>query len=196
MPSSSKDNSSLLIVAASQNACNSIKLVVEGLFGRVVLADTMARAKQKLSSDHFDTVIINTPLPDEFGVQSALDITAHQTVSMMLLVKADIFEKVSYMTRDSGIFVLTRPIRGQHLLEAAQVLLTMQRRISRMEMENQRMRRRLDDLGIITRAKCLLIEKQHLTEEQAHYYVEKAAMDAAISKKEAAQDIIARLEEL
>ena len=49
-------------------------------------------------------------------------------------------------------------------------------------------------MRVVNRAKCLLIEKKQMTEEEAHHYLEKLAMDACITKREAATDIIRRLE--
>ena len=196
MPISTKNNSSLLIVASSQNTTNSIKQVMGGLFGKVAVADTMVLAKQKLAAEHYDSLIINAPLTDDNGIQAALDIAARLPIGILLLVSGEIFDKVAYRAKNTGIFVISRPVKGQQLIEAAGILITMQRRLDQMALENQKLRRRLDDMEIITRAKCLLIERQHLSEEQAHYYVEKYAMDGSVTKREAAMEIIARLDEL
>lgn len=196
MPTSSKNNSSLLIVASSQNVCHSIRQVLGGLYQKIAYADTMVLAKQKLAAEHFDSMVINTPLSDENGVLSAMDIAERTAIGIMLLVSADSFDKIAYRTQNTGIFILSKPVKGQYLMETASVMITMQRRLDQMALENQKLRRRLDDLEIINRAKCLLIERQHLSEEQAHYYVEKYAMDGSITKREAAKEIIANLDTL
>ena len=96
MPISTKNNSSLLIVASSQNTTNSIKQVMGGLFGKVAVADTMVLAKQKLAAEHYDSLIINAPLTDENGIQAALDIAARLPIGILLLVSGEIFDKVAY----------------------------------------------------------------------------------------------------
>ena len=45
-------------------------------------------------------------------------------------------------------------------------------------------------MSIVTKAKCLLIQMRQMTEEEAHYYLEKRAMDEGLSKREVAMGII------
>ena len=157
-------------------------------------ASTITQARQKLAEDGIDVVVINTPLPDEFGVESAVDIAAgNESLSVILLVKADAYEQVSYKTRDSGIFVLTRPLKGQQLIEAGGVILAAKKKLRDLADENRKLRRRMEELSLVTRAKCLLIEKKKMTEKQAHYYLEREAMDNSLSKKEVAKEIIDEL---
>ena len=48
---------------------------------------------------------------------------------------------------------------------------------------------------MIDRAKCLLIENEYLTEEEAHKQIEKTAMNERVTRKAIAQRIIAEYEE-
>jgi response regulator NasT len=63
-------------------------------------------------------------------------------------------------------------------------------RILDKEGELQRMRKKLNEVGIVTKAKCLLIQMRQMTEEEAHYYLEKRAMDEGLPKKEVAAAVI------
>lgn len=186
---------SAVIVAASQTSYAAIKQIVAGVFSSVAFAGSMAEVKQKASAGLCDIVIINTPIPDEFGVNSALDIvTRFPFVQVMVLVKADLYEQVTYKVKGYGIFVLSRPIRGQTLLEGVRMLESMHGKIAQLQNENLKLKRRLDETTIVTRAKCLLIEKKSMSEEEAHYYLERTAMDSSKSKKEVAQEIIRELD--
>ena len=71
----------------------------------------------------------------------------------------------------------------------------MRLKIFTLNEQNEKLRRRLDEMGLITRAKCLLIEKRHLTEEEAHRYLEQEAMNHSLTKREVAQDVIRELED-
>ena len=70
------------------------------------------------------------------------------------------------------------------------MLLFMSGRILEKEEELQRMRRKMNDMSVVTRAKCLLIQMRQMTEEEAHYYLEKRAMDEGSTKREIARGII------
>lgn len=56
--------------------------------------------------------------------------------------------------------------------------------------ENRKLRRKLAEQTVVSRAKCLLIEFAHMTEEQAHKYIEKQAMDSRSSKEDIASEIV------
>ena len=60
--------------------------------------------------------------------------------------------------------------------------------------ELARLRKSLSEIRIITRAKIHLMQAKQMTEEEAHYYLEKEAMDRSLSKKEVAEEILQSLE--
>ena len=49
---------------------------------------------------------------------------------------------------------------------------------------------KIEEIRLVNRAKWLLIECLSMTETEAHRYIEKQAMDARISKREVAENII------
>ncbi|MDD6715940.1 MAG: ANTAR domain-containing protein [Firmicutes bacterium] len=191
----SRMSNSILIVTAGRNSFDVIKGAVRSGFSPVLYAESMAAAKQLTARENIDIIIVNTPLKDEFGTESLLDIVAQKPVSAMEIIKGDVYEQVSHKVNGSGIFVVTRPITSRGLYESVRLLTTMHDKLSELAAENRKLKRRLDELGIVTRAKCLLIEKKGFTEEEAHHYLEKEAMDTSLTKKEVAQQIIRDLEE-
>ena len=48
----------------------------------------------------------------------------------------------------------------------------------------------MSDIRVVNRAKWLLISHLGMCEEDAHYYIEKQAMDLRISRREAAELMI------
>ena len=70
------------------------------------------------------------------------------------------------------------------------MLLVMSGRILVKEGELQRMHKKMSEVGIVTKTKCVLIRMRQMTEEEAHYYLEKRAMDEGLTKKEVAAGII------
>ena len=46
------------------------------------------------------------------------------------------------------------------------------------------------ELRTVNHAKWLLIQHHHMTEQDAHYYIEKQAMDTRLSRREVADSII------
>ena len=48
----------------------------------------------------------------------------------------------------------------------------------------------MNEIRIVNRAKWLLISELKMTEPDAHRYIEKQAMDACVSRKQIAEEII------
>ena len=76
---------SVLIAAASEKTANQIRSVLPSSYGTVSIQTSMARVKQTLSMDRYDLLLVHTPLPDEFGLQSVLDL-AERFPSMGILL--------------------------------------------------------------------------------------------------------------
>lgn len=184
-----KDKCGAVIVTQSAATYSSLRTVLAGVFAPIVQATSMAQAKQKLSEAPGTALIVNTPAADEFGLESAIG-AALREYPVMVLVAAEVYDRAVYQTRTSGVFVLARPVRGQTLVQSANLLLTMNRRLQSLREENARLSRRMEELGLVTRAKCVLIEKGGMTEEEAHRYLEKEAMNNSLTKKEVAQQVL------
>ena len=45
-------------------------------------------------------------------------------------------------------------------------------------------------IRLVNRAKCLLIERKAMTEQEAHRWIEKQAMDRCVSRKVIAEQIL------
>ena len=88
------------------------------------------------------------------------------------------------------IFVIAMPFKRQVLAEAASFMLRIRTVIDDKDKELARMRKNLNEIRIITSAKIRLMQTRQMTEEEAHYYLEKEAMDRSLSKKEVAEEIL------
>ena len=56
--------------------------------------------------------------------------------------------------------------------------------------ENLKLHKKLEEIRTINRAKCSLMQYLGFTEQQAHKYLEKQAMDKRYTKIEVAQKVI------
>lgn len=111
-------------------------------------------------------------------------------LQIILLTGKDAREQIAYRCRKYPIYTFSLPLRRQVLEEILRMLLVMSGRILVKEGELQRMHKKMSEVGIVTKAKCLLIQMRQMTEEEAHYYLEKHAMDEGLTKKEVAAGII------
>ncbi|MDO5132852.1 MAG: ANTAR domain-containing protein [Eubacteriales bacterium] len=111
-------------------------------------------------------------------------------MQIVLLTSREVRDHVAYRCNHGNIYVFSLPLRRQTLSEVLRILLIMYGRVSQKDAELDRLRAKVNEMSVIARAKCLLIEKERMTEEEAHHALEKRAMDNSLSKKEAAEEIV------
>lgn len=85
---------------------------------------------------------------------------------------------------------LGKPSSRQAVFAAIKLLAAMSTKLEKMEKKNHTLMEKMADIRTVNRAKWLLIENVNMTEKDAHYYIEKQAMDMRLSRKEVAQNII------
>ena len=78
--------------------------------------------------------------------------------------------------------------------KAVRLTEAMRNRLGGVKKENVKLRKKIDDIRIINRAKCILMEYLSMTEPQAHKYLERQAMDLRITKIEVAKRLLSTYE--
>ena len=160
-----------------------------GDYGPILRAGDAGEARRLLLDSPADIVIINAPLDDEFGVELALDL-AEGTAGILLLVKNEVYDQVCAQVEDSGVLTLGKPTTRQGFYTAVRLLTAMTARLSKLEKANQSLQEKMADIRVVNRAKWLLMEHHHMKEQDAHYFIEKQAMDMRLPRRQVAENII------
>jgi len=163
-------------------------------FSSIEFRKNIASARQCFLERMFDIVVINCPLPDEFGHEFALDICERSNASVMLVVPAEIFENVMEHVTDYGILVIPKSTVQQRMDGAIRLLLAVQKKMHRLESQVRAATEKTEEVRLVSRAKLLLMEKRHMTEDEAHRLIGKMAMDEGVTRRAAAERIIDDLE--
>lgn len=90
----------------------------------------------------------------------------------------------------AGAVCVPPPVTPAALLQTLAVALEMNERLHALEAENERLKGKIDDLKLIDRAKCALVQYLGMTEQDAHRFIEKRAMDQRIPRRAVALDIL------
>lgn len=182
---------SVLIVSASGKFNTSLaSLLPESSFLPVITETDASSARRRLAEMHPDIVIINTPLPDDFGTSLALDVCENSGIAVLLFVKSEHYTELSTRLSPFGVLVLSRPTTAQMITQSLQLLCGTRERLRRMEQKTASVEEKMKEIRIINRAKCLLIEQLKMTEKEAHRYIEKRAMDTCATRYSIAEEII------
>ena len=182
---------SILISSVGEQSCRSIAGMIDrSLYTSLVFAKTGSETRRLLPGRRFRLVIINAPLSDEFGHELAADIARQYTCGVILLVKSDVYEEVTDLVLENGVITVPKPLSRQLFYQAVRLGLSVESRLSSREQEISRLKRKLDEARLIGRVKCILVEKRKLTEEEAHHFLEKEAMNHRTSLREEAEEIL------
>ena len=182
---------SVLIVTASERFTDSIMpLLPMTDYWPVQTVSSVAEARRWLADTEFDIVLINTPLPDDFGMHLAIDICTGSGAGVLLLVKNDHYNEIYSKVESYGVITLSKPTNRQMVAQNLRILCATRERIRQMQAKQATVEEKIKEIRLVNRAKWLLIECLNMTEAEAHRYIEKQAMDLRISRREAAENII------
>lgn len=182
---------SVLVVSAAQKFNDAITTMLPGTdFYPVSFASNVAAARREMLARNYDLVIINTPLPDDFGTRLAIDACSQAGTVALLLARAEMLEEVNAKVTPQGVFTLPKPVSTQMLQQALKWMAASRERLRRLEKKATTIEEKMEEIRLVNRAKWLLIESLKMTEADAHRYIEKQAMDRCVSRREIATGII------
>ena len=180
----------VLVAGANDKLGESIAaLLPKNEYEPPVFAASVGEIRRLALESTMDLVVLNTPLKDEFGTRLALDL-ADYNIAVLLMVQGDVFDQVCYKVEDYGVLTLAKPVSRQSFYTAVKLLTAMRAKMLRMKKKNQALQEKMQDIRTINRAKWLLITNLQMTEDEAHYHIEKKAMNSRLSRREAAEEII------
>ena len=182
---------SVLIVTASDSFTEKIMpLLPVTDYWPVTTAHSNSEARRRIVETAFDIVLINAPLPDDFGMRLAIDICTGSGAGVLLMVRNDQFDDVYARVVGYGVLTLSRPTSMQMVAQNLRILCATRERMRRMEEKQTAVEEKIEEIRLVNRAKWLLIECLGMTEPEAHRYIEKQSMDRRISKQEVAETVI------
>ena len=152
-------------------------------------AGSAGEAKRMVMDCATDIAILNAPMRDEFGSQLAVDL-ARDNVGVVLLVPGESYDQICYQVEDEGVLTLSKPLTQQTLQSAIRLATALRGKLLRMDQKSRALQEKMADIRTVNRAKWLLIEQLRMTESEAHYYIERQAMDMRLSRREVAENII------
>lgn len=184
-----------LIVSGSEKAAETIAQFLSA-YGctSMTCAASGSEARRLVQTVEYGLIVVNAPLTDEFGHELAVMLSENTSSGILLLCKADIADDVSDKIGDYGVCVVSRPINKALLHQSIRLVEATRSRMLSLQRENSKLMVKIDEMRMINRAKCVLMQYLHFTEPEAHRYIEKQAMDTRATRKEVAQQILAEYE--
>ena len=108
----------------------------------------------------------------------------------LLLVRPGTYEAVWRFVQAAGICVMSWPAPQEVFRQTLRNLLLLKKSLRAMQEKTDQLQAQLPDMKRIQKAKSLLMNQLGMSEADAHRWIEKAAMDRCVKKREIAETII------
>lgn len=177
---SSSNKSKELLVNIAKESGNYNVLAVENSF----------RGREIIKKMNFDLIIINSPLSDDIEENLSVFVNENTNSSIILIVKNNSPKENRNNIESKGIYIMEKPLNKLILINMINSYIIHRKRFNSIIKENEKLKKKVNDIKLIERAKLTLIQYLKMSEEQSHKYIEKQAMDLRITKVEVAKNIL------
>jgi AmiR/NasT family two-component response regulator len=172
-----------------------VQLLETETSSQTAVAYTEEEATELMEKNEFDLVIINSPLEGKTGVDLAVYAAEKYTAGILLAVQNKYANIIAPKVEPYGVLVVGKPVVKAFFNQAIKFAEVAAHRVMSLKEENINLHLKLEEMKIINRAKCVLIQYLSMSETQAHKYIEKQAMDMRLSKYRVARQILKAYEQ-
>ena len=181
----------VLIISHSPQSVQALsELLTDEENTQISVSENATVARKMVKQNRYDLICINAPLSDETGVELTASVARSTDSCVVIIVPQKSFESISSVLIPHGVLVVSKPINKQSFQHYIKFSECFRERILRFSEDSEKLKNIVEDMKIINRAKCLLISCLNMSEQQAHRYIEKQAMDLRISKYQIAKQVI------
>jgi response regulator NasT len=159
-------------------------------FSLITKALSAGEARRTLAVSEFDLIVISGPLPDEPGDRLAVSVSENLRGEVIFIVPESDFTQAAEKLAQFGVITVSKPLSRSMFWNAVTMAAASRARFNMMRRENEKLQQKIEDIKIIDRAKCILIDRMHMSEPEAHKYIEKQAMDLRTTRRDVANGII------
>ncbi len=186
----SEPYSVLLVSASGKFNTAALSLLPVTDYYPVTVVGSVSEARRRMLGETYDLVIVNAPLPDDPGVDFAMEACSESDAGVLLLIRGELYEETYYEVLPAGVITLSKPTNLQMISQSLRVLCAVRERLRSKRQRQTTVEEKIEEIRLINRAKWLLIECLNMTEPEAHRHITRQAMEQRLSKREVAESII------
>jgi response regulator NasT len=110
--------------------------------------------------------------------------------TILLLTPQHLFEEVSYRVEGYGIITVSTPFDQFYFYSSIKTAIAVQYKVQILSSQTTKLKVKMEEIRLVNRAKMLLMQNLKMTEQEAHRYIEKEAMDRGMKKIAVSEEII------
>lgn len=182
---------SALLVSDSEKFNNALTpLLSDADFHLIHSVASVNTAQRRILERSYDVVLINTPLPDDFGSKLAMELAAERHTEVILFIANDLYEATYDRVMEYGVLTIPKPTSPAILRRALDWVRAAVEKMRQIEKKTVSLEDKMAEIRIVNHAKWALIEHCHMTEADAHRTIEREAMNRCLTRREIAQSIL------
>lgn len=186
---------SVLVISKTEKSVEPLEQLMKSAgYDKTVSAFSSDRAEELVGETDFDVIVINTPILDGGGIDLSLRLSKSTSSGIFVLLKSEAYEKCCDALESGGVFAVQKPLNRSAFCQNLKIWEISKKRLGKLENENAKLKSQVEEMKIINRAKFTLMQCLTMSEQQAHRYIEKQAMDLRISKLQVAQRVLSTYE--
>lgn len=156
----------------------------------LVTADGLDEAERKLAQLDPALVVWQCDAPGLPALRQCVRLAEGSEAVFLLLVRPGTYEAVWQFVQAARICVMSWPAPQEVFRQTLRNLLLLKKSLRAMQEKTDQLQSQLQDMKRIQKAKSLLMNQLGMSEADAHRWIEKAAMDRCVKKREIAETII------
>jgi|GEM_PF-92420 len=139
----------IVSAGASSNEYISARLTELG-YARPIIVPSAAEARRRMLESDFELIVVNSPLPDEFGHELCADAVEKTDAGVIFLAKAAAAEQLLTPLSEEGVLLVTKPFSNTFFLQAIHMAAASNHRLLLLRQENQRMQEKLAQVRLVS----------------------------------------------
>ncbi|MBP5358480.1 MAG: ANTAR domain-containing protein [Treponema sp.] len=182
-----EDTHRVLVVAKDSKLSQSLSaLLIPPIFETTIL-DDFNEARRQVTERVYNIVIVD--YAEGEGCDFALDISDSLS-TVLLLTPTEFFEQISHRVEICGILTVVSPFDMFYFYNMLKAAIAVQYKTQVLFSRTTQLKVKMEEIKQVNRAKMLLMQNMSMTEQEAHHYIEKEAMDNGLKKLAVAENII------
>lgn len=181
------ESHSVLLVSRDSKIVSQISaFLVPPLFELTTSSD-FNEARRLAAERSFNIIIADSG--DGYDTDFAINVSDSYS-TILLLVPNEHFDEISYRVEGYGILTITKPFEPFYLYNMMKIAIAVQYKVQVLSSQTTKLKVKMEEIKQVNRAKMLLMQNMNMSEQEAHRYIEKEAMDRGMKKTAISEEII------
>lgn len=181
------DTHSVLVVTKDQKISSLISVMLVPPVFELHIASDLNEARRSCAEFYYNIIIVDSAFSE--GVDFAVDISSYSS-TVLILTPSQNFDQISYRVEPYGILTMTSPFDQFYFYNMMKVAIAVSYKVQTLTSQTIKLKEKMEEIRIVNRAKMILMQNLSMTEENAHRYIEKEAMNRCVKKLLIAEEII------